>query len=80
MDLFGNPSAPLPVKGKPKTIELLYLLYGKIEGEKCKNCQHLSVKRRGHNYYKCDLRKLTNGPSSDHRVGYTACGKFIKTI
>lgn len=42
--------------------------------KQCKDCTHLY---RNHiKYYKCDLRKHTNGPGSDHRVRWKACARF----
>ena len=46
------------------------------EGKRCKHCSHLFKKQYAGTYYKCDLRFNTNGPGSDHRVNWSACGKF----
>jgi len=48
------------------------------EGEICKNCAHLIGHSYSHTYYKCNLRTITSGPSSDHRVRWSACAKFKK--
>ena len=48
------------------------------EGERCKNCKHLYYKSYSKVYYKCDLRPDTNGPGTDHKVNWPACGKFEK--
>ena len=45
---------------------------------KCGDCAHLIHKRRARVYYKCRFRKKTNGPGTDHRVRWVACGKFEK--
>lgn len=51
-------------------------VYGKgPEGKKCKDCIHLYAKQYSKRYYKCELRKNTNGPRTDHRVYWPACGK-----
>lgn len=53
-------------------------LYGvDPQGRKCKDCKHL-IRDYYHRvtYIKCELRKLTRGPGSDHRVRWDACKKF----
>lgn len=44
----------------------------------CKTCSHLYCNVKGHRFYKCDLRKHTNGPASDHKVKWPACAKYSK--
>ena len=47
------------------------------EGSKCKGCA-LFI-RKGYcskKYFKCALRGNTNGPGTDHRANWPACGKF----
>jgi hypothetical protein len=58
----------------------LHITYGKLEGEKCKNCAHLVRKSFSKVYYKCELRNNVDkcSPKSDHKVNWTACGKFKK--
>jgi hypothetical protein len=88
-DLFGNehelkePGAnQLPGRNKSGGYleNPMHLVYGKIEGEKCKNCTHLVAKRYSKTYYKCELRQNVNKTStkSDHKVNWTACEKFEK--
>ena len=56
-------------------------VYGRgPEGCICKNCSHLYVKQYSGKYFKCDLRKNTNGPGSDHRVRWPACAKYTTEI
>jgi hypothetical protein len=44
------------------------------EGKQCKTCAHLVCIRPGQNrYYKCEMRGITHGPGTDHRVGWEAC-------
>lgn len=91
IDLFGNKvEAPKReihvVDGMARTKSGSFVnnplvrLYGEgPSGKRCKHCKHLTVKERGKNYYKCDLRTGTFGarsPKSDHRVNWPACGKF----
>lgn len=78
-DLFGN-EIPLSTKLKSGTYRFnpLIAVYGKTEGKKCKDCSHLYSKEFANKYYKCDLRKDTNGPGTDHRINWNACGKYEK--
>lgn len=46
------------------------------EGMRCKQCVHLYRKHYSKTYIKCELRKNTNGPGSDHKANWPACGKF----
>ena len=46
------------------------------EGKRCKHCKYLYYKQFANKYYKCGLRVNTNGPATDHRVNWSACGKF----
>ena len=53
-------------------------LYGEGEpGITCRHCVHLRyhVKYTA-KYWKCDLRALTHGAASDHRVGWQCCSKY----
>ena len=55
-------------------------LYGAgPEDTTCKDCIHL---RYPHNYptrhWKCDLRKLTHGTATDHKVNWPACARYEK--
>lgn len=89
-DLFGNdiePTSPITERtcvGK-KVINnsarvahgKLLLLYGKNEDKKCKDCDHLRRRSMGGTYYKCELFSLSRSPTSDWRINWQACGKFI---
>lgn len=47
------------------------------EGRICRDCTHFF--RQGGvagTYYKCDLRRVTSGPATDHRVKWPACARF----
>ena len=55
-------------------------VYGTFPGKKCKQCIHLYCKQFSKKYYKCRLRKNTNGSATDHRVNWTACSKFSPNI
>lgn len=68
-DWHGN---PVPISPNP-----MVRLYGAMEGKKCKDCKHLFKELyRSASYLKCDLRKLTRGPGSDHRAKWQACKRF----
>jgi hypothetical protein len=46
-------------------------------GRGCKTCRHLYRKPGGtRSYLKCAMRKETDGPGSDHRQSWPACGKY----
>lgn len=47
------------------------------EGRICGDCVHLFARGdTAGTYYKCDLRRFSNGPATDHRVRWAACAKF----
>ncbi len=57
-------------------------LYGQAAtGQKCKGCVHLRyalMRNPNARHWKCDLRKLTHGAATDHRVNWPACGRYEK--
>lgn len=47
------------------------------EGRRCGDCVHLRMQGGvAGRYYKCELRGITGGPLTDHRVRWPACGRF----
>lgn len=47
------------------------------DGARCGTCSHcFRVGVVAGRYYKCDLRRLTSGPGSDHRVRWPACAQY----
>jgi hypothetical protein len=65
--------------GKGKKANPCLLRYGPgPDGAQCTTCQHLFAKVYGHTYYKCELRKNTHGPATDHRQRWPACGKYAE--
>lgn len=46
------------------------------DGARCKTCAHFHVKQYAGTYFKCDLRGDTNGPGTDHRANWPACGRY----
>jgi len=50
-------------------------------GRTCKFCAHLYYKSYyPKRFYKCELRKDTNGRGTDHRVKWPACGRYERAI
>ena len=45
-------------------------------GKECRECSHMYEHRSDKTYWKCDLRKHTNGAGSDHRRHWPACARF----
>jgi hypothetical protein len=46
------------------------------DGAKCATCVHLARIIYARTYYKCELRRNTHGPATDHRVRWPACGRY----
>jgi hypothetical protein len=62
---------------KAKKVNPMLAIYGAGPAEAiCRDCTHLRVKEWAGRYYKCVWRGNTNGPGTDHRVRWPACGKF----
>ena len=53
-------------------------LYGAgATGKKCKTCVHCRYPLMyAAKHWKCDLRKLSHGTATDHRVSWPACGRY----
>ena len=64
------------VKTKPKGNPCIPVFGKGPEGKICKHCTHLHRKRYSKTYIKCGLRPNTNGPGTDHKAGWEACGKY----
>ena len=60
----------------PKRIRSMHTMYGQREGKICGQCIHLIARRLSNTYFKCDLNTMTNGPGTDWRKRWPACGKF----
>ena len=62
---------------KPKRINPLLKVYGNgPDGKKCIECTHQFFHEFSKRYSKCELRKITGSPKSDHSSKFPACGKF----
>lgn len=44
------------------------------DDKRCKHCA-LCYQHRG-KYFKCELRRTTRGPGTDHKANWPTCGKF----
>jgi len=67
-------------KIKPRNPNPCVALYGEMPGQTCKGCKYLIGWAHSRVYYKCQLRKITHGAGTDHRVNWPACGKYEKKI
>ena len=69
-----------PIAVKPKSTNPCVDLYGPgPEAQACKGCVHLryAIERNPNaRHWKCDLRKLTHGPATDHKVNWPSCSKY----
>ena len=76
--IFGKHTLEDANRMNPRSVNPCVDLYGPAEPPRnCGGCKHL-IKRGGGTraYYKCDLRKMTKGPGTDHRVHWPACAKW----
>ena len=63
--------------GTPKRNPVVAALGPGPEGRICRDCSHLfRVGGVAGRYYKCDLRKVTSGAATDHRVRWPSCAAF----
>lgn len=63
-----------------KKIDAMHEVYGTFSGVKCKTCPHLDAYANADGtryWYKCHMYGVSNGPGTDWRVGYEACGAFV---
>lgn len=79
-NLFGEPVQEYPhiPNNRRKTNPCLSAFGHGPDGERCKNCVHFIRKEYSKTYFKCEFRGNTNGPGTDHRANWPACGKFEK--
>lgn len=79
-DLFGNDVSDLEkyrvTNGKTPKANPMIAVYGSKAGYRCKQCVHLLGREFAKTYWKCELRKITHSPATDHRKNWPACGKF----
>ena len=55
-------------------------LYGSgTPGQACRGCVHLRYRPRrnpAQRFWKCDLRRLTDGRGTDHKVSWPSCARY----
>lgn len=81
VDWFGKPMPARPAREQPtrekQNANPCVDTYGPgPQGKECKDCIHIVGICHARVYYKCRLRKLTNGHGSDHKLRYAACARF----
>ena len=69
---------PAQASRLPMQIRVMHATYGVTEGERCGTCRHLYSKHYDRRYYKCGKARQSNGPGTDWRVSWQACGKWEK--
>jgi len=70
--IFGKHTLADAEKMAPRPTNPCLSLYGEKLGYTCKNCKHLT----GGRFHKCDLRKMSQSATTDHRVNWPACKKW----
>jgi len=85
-DLFGKEVDPTtymnPHKsnrnkdGSYKTNPLLSVHGPGPDNKRCKHCAFFYTKYFSKKYFKCELRKYTKSPNTDHRANWLTCGRF----
>lgn len=85
LDLFGNPIDPETIRKHPRARNrdgsyinnpMVTRCGAGPEGARCKECKHLIRKKYAKVYFKCSFRGDSNGPKTDHRANWPACGKY----
>lgn len=78
-DTMSNPlfdAVPIEQVTPPRHKTMLRA-YGKMDGKHCGGCVHLVRKDDfGGIWFKCDLTVQSDGPGTDWRKKWPACGKF----
>lgn len=83
-NLFGEqePSKMMPLKNRSGSFNInpcIGVFGPGPDAFRCKSCKNLLARGNGaKNFYKCALRTITNGPATDHKANWPACGKFDK--
>ena len=80
-DLFGNDVVfPSEISKENRSAVVahakLIQLHGETPNKKCKMCKHFITKRYSKTYFKCNMFRNSNGPSTDWRARWQAFGKF----
>ena len=54
----------------------MHAMYGKVEGARCRGCQHLLRYRQSKAWYKCEQTTITHGEGTDWSPRWQACGLY----
>lgn len=88
LGLDGSEIAPLELErrdkgraGKAPLVNPMLRLYGEFRAptddpRTCGSCRFLTARRFSRTYYKCTKRSTSSSATSDHRVGWPACGLY----
>jgi len=61
----------------PKSNPMVTAVGAGPDGVTCRTCSHLYlVGGVAGRYWKCDLRRVTGGPATDHRVRWPSCARY----
>ena len=71
---------PEEVGGGPASNPMVRVFGSGPEGAVCRDCRWLISFAYSRNYYKCELRGMTHGAGTDHRVRWPACGQFTAMV
>lgn len=66
------------MKQEIKRLDLMYSLFGRCDGEMCRDCENFKKYRTHRMIYKCAIYGISNSKASDWRLMYKACGMFNK--
>ncbi len=58
----------------PHRLKIMHAMYGRTLQRACGTCKHLVIRKYAGTYYKCRKTAMTNGPATDWRVRWPACG------
>lgn len=64
------------IDNRPWRLRVMHRMYGHDPTHTCGQCKHLITKRYAGTYFKCELTKQSNGPGTDWRKSWEACGRF----
>lgn len=64
---------------RPENINPCVRLYGLgPENVRCKDCRLLFYHTTAKKFFKCELRRYSHGPATDHRANWPACARFVQ--
>jgi len=66
---------PAKAPAPRQRILTMHRIYGRSDDERCKTCVHfLRSEHCSTTYFKCGKNRITNGPGTDWRANWPACG------